>query len=212
MNKLSVFSGKLNQMIEAAFDNEEIPIIPEGEPNSMGLCYAGGWNNSSGSWLDNGWNNSSGSWQNNGWNNSSGSWINNGWNNSSGSWSNQGWSNSSGNWSDSGSSGGGCFLTTACVEHKGLPDDCVELETLRRYRDRMVQEDEAFRSKVLEYYRNAPLILQQIEKSGESGRVYEQLYDDMIKPCVELLEQGREEEAKRLYLNGYEQLAAEYLN
>ena len=29
----------------------------------------------------------------------------------------------------------GCFLTTACCEVLGLPDDCFELRTLRRYRD-----------------------------------------------------------------------------
>ena len=29
----------------------------------------------------------------------------------------------------------GCFLTTACIRAKGLPDDCMELQTLRAYRD-----------------------------------------------------------------------------
>ena len=33
--------------------------------------------------------------------------------------------------SGSGSSAG-CYLTSACVEAKGLPDDCQELQTLRR--------------------------------------------------------------------------------
>lgn len=211
MNKLSVFSKKLNQTLDIMFDHGGILVTPEGVPVRAGICYAGGWSNSSGRWLDNGWNNSSGSWQDKGWNNSPGSWIDKGWNNSSGSWSDKGWSNNSGSWSDAGGSGGGCFLTTACVTHKGLPDDCAELETLRQYRDQLVQEDEAFRSKVLEYYRNAPLILQQIEQTGESDRIYDQLYEDMIKPCVNLLEAGRQDEAKDLYLNYYERLATEYL-
>ena len=30
---------------------------------------------------------------------------------------------------------GGCFLTSACVKFKGLPDDCAELETLRAFRE-----------------------------------------------------------------------------
>ena len=66
---------------------------------------------------------------------------------------------------DSGGGGTGCFITTACVEHQGLPDDCAELQTLRKYRDVLVQEDDDFRSKVLEYYRKAPLIIQEIEKN-----------------------------------------------
>src|SRR6476646_10620356 len=32
----------------------------------------------------------------------------------------------------------GCFLTTACCEVLGLSDDCFELRTLRRYRDRVL--------------------------------------------------------------------------
>lgn len=174
-----------------------------------GIVFA--WNNSSGSWVDKGWNNSSGSWQDKGWNNSSGGWIDKGWNNSSGRWSDNGWSNSSGSWGDSGGGGTGCFITTACVEHQGLPDDCAELQTLRKYRDVLVQEDDDFRSKVLEYYRKAPLIIQEIEKTGESAVIYNNLYHGMIQPCVSLLDEGKMDEAKSLYLNYYEHLSKSYL-
>ena len=30
---------------------------------------------------------------------------------------------------------GGCYLTTACVAARGLPDTCAELQTLRAFRD-----------------------------------------------------------------------------
>ena len=30
---------------------------------------------------------------------------------------------------------GGCYLTTACVAARGLPDTCIELQTLRAFRD-----------------------------------------------------------------------------
>lgn len=146
-----------------------------------------------------------------GWNNSSGGWIDKGWNNSSGRWSDNGWSNSSGSWGDSGGGGTGCFITTACVEHQGLPDDCAELQTLRKYRDVLVQEDDDFRSKVLEYYRKAPLIIQEIEKTGESAVIYNNLYHGMIQPCVSLLDEGKMDEAKSLYLNCYERLSKSYL-
>lgn len=137
--------------------------------------------------------------------------MNKGWNNSSGRWSNKGWSNTSGNWSNAGGGGSGCFITTACVEHQGLPDDCAELQTLRKYRDILVEKDDEFRGKILEYYRKAPLIIQGIERTGDSGTIYDNLYHKMICPCVSLLDDGRLEEAKALYLDCYERLAREYL-
>lgn len=210
MDKISVFSKKLGKALDVSFGTDGKLVTPEGVlVNGSGVVLA--WNNSSGSWVDRGWNNSSGSWVDRGWNNSSGSWVDRGWNNSSGNWSDRGWSNSSGNWGDAGGGSGGCFITSACVEYKGLTDDCVELQTLRKYRDIMVQEDESFRGKVLEYYRKAPLIIQQIEKSGKRDMIYENLYHQMIQPCVAFLEEGKTEEAKSLYLNCYEQLSNEYL-
>ena len=210
MNKLNVFSEKLGKALEVSFREDGMLVTPEGIPmTGNGIVFA--WNNSSGSWVDKGWNNSSGSWQDKGWNNSSGGWIDKGWNNSSGRWSDNGWSNSSGNWGDSGGGGTGCFITTACVEHQGLPDDCAELQTLRKYRDVLVQEDDDFRSKVLEYYRKAPLIIQEIEKTGESAVIYNDLYHGMIQPCVSLLDEGKMDEAKSLYLNCYERLSKSYL-
>ena len=210
MDKISIFSKKLGKALDVTVETDGRLVTPEGVlVNGNGVVLA--WNNSSGSWIDKGWNNSSGSWQDKGWNNSSGSWMDKGWNNSSGSWMDKGWSNSSGNWGDAGGGSGGCFITSACVEYKGFTDDCVELQTLRKYRDIMVQEDEFFRGKVLEYYRKAPLIIQQIEKSGKSDVIYDNLYHQMIQPCVAFLEEGKTEEAKSLYLNYYEQLSNKYL-
>ncbi|MDO4340835.1 MAG: hypothetical protein Q4C91_22600 [Eubacteriales bacterium] len=210
MDKLSVFSKKLGRTIDVGFGEKGILVTPEGVTlKDSGIVFA--WNNSSGSWVDKGWNNSSGSWIDKGWNNSSGGWMDKGWNNSSGRWSDKGWSNSTGNWGDAGGGGGGCFITTACVEHKGLSDDCAELQILRKYRDTLVQEDEVFRGKVLEYYRKAPLIIQRIENDSECGMVYDDLYRDMIQPCVALLEAGKVDEAKSLYLDYYERLAEKYL-
>ena len=198
MDKLSIFSKKFGRKIEVAFGEKGILVTQEGITlKDSGIVFA--WNNSSGSWVDKGWNNSAGSW------------VDKGWNNSSGRWSDKGWSNSSGNWGDAGGGGGGCFITTACVENKGLSDNCAELQILRKYRDILVQEDEVFRGKVLEYYRKAPLIIQRIENDGESGRVYDDLYRDMIQPCVALLEASKVDEAKSLYLDYYERLAEKYL-
>lgn len=210
MNKLKIFSEKLGEALEVSFREDGTAVTPEGvEIGKSGIVFA--WNNYTGSWVDQGWNNYTGSWQDKGWNNYTSSWVDKGWNNYTGSWQDKGWSNSTGSWGDAGGSGSGCFITTACVENKGFGDDCMELQTLRQYRDILVNEDEEFRSKVLEYYRKAPLIVQEIENSGESTKIYDELYDVMIRPCVTMLKEGRIEEAKLLYLDCYDNLTERFL-
>ena len=94
---------------------------------------------------------------------------------------------------------GGCYLTTACVNHKGLPDDCVELTTLRGFRDKYMSQTEQGKEDINEYYRTAPAIVESIDNSEEAGEVYEQLYSDVIVPCVELIQNGKNDEAYEKY-------------
>ena len=207
---LHVYSEKLQKIL--GFNVEEKgKLVPVGAAPLSGSNIMFAWNNSVDGWVDNGWNNSVDGWVDNGWNNSVGNWQDKGWNNSSDKWQDQGWSNSADNWGDSSGSGGGCFITTACVEQRGLADDCHEMQILRHYRDILVEKDDSFRSKVLEYYRKAPLIIHEIESREDSNQIYNDLFDEMISPCVNLLEEGKIEEAKVLYLNYYERLSKEYL-
>ncbi len=128
-------------------------------------------------------------------------------------WSNLAWHNFLG-WQDGWNNvwSNGCFITTACVEEKGLDDDCDELMTMRQFRDDLVQKDSVFRVKVVEYYEKAPQIIEKIQASNRRSEVLSDLYDRMIAPCVSLYKQGKKEECKELYLSHYERLAAEYLD
>jgi hypothetical protein len=54
----------------------------------------------------------------------------------------------------SGGGGGGCYLTAACCKYKGLQDDCIELRTLRAFRDLFVSFED-----IDEYYKKAPTIV-----------------------------------------------------
>ena len=90
-----------------------------------------------------------------------------------------------------GSSSGGCYLTTACVEHKGLADDCVELSTLREFRDSYMKEIPTGEKEVQEYYETAPEIVDAINRSNDAECVYEAIYSDIIEPCVKLIQEGK---------------------
>ena len=199
IKNLKVFSKKLNSIIDI-FPSEDRLI-----PNMANASWLDqGWNNSYGSWIDNGWNNSYGSWMDNGWNNSYGSWSDSGWNNSYGSWSDSGWSNSGG--------GGGCYITTATVEHLGLDDDCDELNTLRIYRDKLIEEDPEFRKIVLEYYKTAPQIVEKISNSPNKDEILDSIYNNMVLPVLKLLKNGKIKEAKEYYISVYNNLKSKYVS
>lgn len=94
-----------------------------------------------------------------------------------------------------GNGSGGCFLTTACVEWKGLPDDCDELQTLRKYRDTYLNSFEDGRKDVEQYYKIAPGIVERITNSPNKDKLLESIYTELVLPCVDLIKKGKYSEA-----------------
>ena len=97
------------------------------------------------------------------------------------------------------SSSGGCFLTTACVTHKGLPDDCRELTVMRRVRDEWLVHQPGGKEKIDEYYRIAPGIVKKIGMREDCVGVWEKLYQKYLLPCVAAAEEGKNETAYEIY-------------
>ena len=108
------------------------------------------------------------------------------------------------------SSSSGCYLTTACVEHKGLEDDCMELSTLREFRDTYMKELPTGNEEIQEYYETAPGIVDAINKSEDADCVYEAIYADVIEPCVKLIQSGKNEEAHEMYRKMVQDLKKQY--
>ena len=52
-----------------------------------------------------------------------------------------------------------CFLTTACVEHAGLEDNCRELELMRKLRDSYISNLEFGEFIIQDYYESAEIVL-----------------------------------------------------
>ena len=197
LKSIRVFSEKLNGAIEI-FPTKQNPF------SNVKLAWSdSGWSNDKYNWLNNGWNNDKYSWMNNGWNNDKYSWTNSGWNNDKYGWKNNGWNNSG--------SSGGCCITDATVNYMGLKDDCDELETLRKYRDLLVEDDPEFREVVLEYYRTAPIIVQKINKSQNKNVRLDSIFKDLVTPVIGLLKENKIDEAKALYIERYNALKKEYI-
>ncbi len=98
-----------------------------------------------------------------------------------------------------GDTSGGCYLTSACVYAKGLPDDCYELETLRHFRDTWIRNAEGGESIIKQYYEVAPKIVSGINDTKNSKEIYEMIYEKMVEPCVRFIEQKRYHEAMECY-------------
>ena len=72
-----------------------------------------------------------------------------------------------------------CYLTTACVDAMGLPDDCLELGTLRWFRDRVLLPTKEGKRAVRQYYDEAPEIVQAVNRDAEAGGVWKSVYRDV---------------------------------
>jgi hypothetical protein len=91
-----------------------------------------------------------------------------------------------------------CFITSACVEAKGLPDDCRELTTLRRFRDGYVRALAEGPALISEYYEIAPRIVARIKARPDATRIFARIYERLVR-AVDLITAGLHDEALRVY-------------
>ena len=104
----------------------------------------------------------------------------------------------------------GCYLTSACVDYKGLPDDCYELTTLRAFRDNYVSKLEGGKELINKYYDTAPRIVDKINESANKEEIYNLTYD-YILTCVEQIDNKNYEEALLLYKEMVEKFSQKFL-
>lgn len=93
----------------------------------------------------------------------------------------------------------GCFLTTACVQHKGLSDDGVELNTLRAFREEYMRPTAEGQTLLDRYYVDGPAILQAVEQQANPAEYYEHMYQHLVRPSLALIEHNQKAEAMAYY-------------
>jgi hypothetical protein len=104
---------------------------------------------------------------------------------------------------------GGCFITEACVEAAGLPDDCLELQTLRHFRDSYLKETPQGRRMIQEYYQIAPIIVKRMKADKNSKEVFRQVFED-IRGAVALIQNKNPKQAIIQYRATVSQLREKY--
>lgn len=91
-----------------------------------------------------------------------------------------------------------CYLTTACMRHmqENFDDNCNELTTLRWFRDKFISKEDKER-----YYVTAPIIVETIDEIDDNNKIYEYIYNNVIKSCVDAIKIGNYEFAYNKYRN-----------
>ena len=116
----------------------------------------------------------------------------------------EGWNNT-----DDQKSSGGCFLSTACIEHAGLDDDCEELTVLRHFRDTYVVNRADGQQVLNRYYATAPRIVTAMHQAKTTDTELPKIYAG-IKKAIHLITTGENEAAFGLYSDMFNELNSNY--
>ena len=107
------------------------------------------------------------------------------------------------------SGGGGCYITTAVCEEFGKADDCYELNVFRAFRDNWLLKQPDGEYLVDQYYNTAPAIVKAINSQSNRTDIYHNINEVYLKRCLDLIEKGKNEECKELYIKMMEFLYKE---
>lgn len=91
-----------------------------------------------------------------------------------------------------------CFLTTACVQHAGLRDDCDELMLMRALRDRYLAKFGEGRAVIARYYEIAPYIVDCIRRTPYAEHILTWILGE-VRADAELVAWGDMEAAMLRY-------------
>lgn len=103
-----------------------------------------------------------------------------------------------------------CYITTAACTTLGRPDDCYELNCFRKYRDTYLLTTEEGEAIVQEYYDIAPTIVKHINREKNSDKIYAAIWEKYLAPCLQLIEEDKNEECQLLYTRMVRELEKQY--
>lgn len=102
-----------------------------------------------------------------------------------------------------------CFLSTACIQHKGLPDTCKELQLLRNFRDHYMRKSVRGNELVMEYYTLGPSLVKSIERDAKKTSIYRYIFECIEKACTKIVNEEKEA-AQKIYTKMVNRLSKKY--
>ena len=107
-------------------------------------------------------------------------------------------------------SGGGCYLTTAMCNILGYQDNNYYLETLRNFRDTVLQQDFKYIPLLLSYDVIGPQIAYELEKDENKVEIATNLFNKFITASVTAIENNKVNDAVNIYIAMTQSLAERY--
>ena len=83
---------------------------------------------------------------------------------------------------------------------------------MRKFRDTYVKIQPTGKDDIALYYANAPMIVERISKLPNANEIFSTLYQELVLPCVNLIDKNEYAKAYDLYLNTTLQLKNEYVD
>ncbi|MCU0360161.1 MAG: hypothetical protein MUF75_05490 [Bacteroidia bacterium] len=102
-----------------------------------------------------------------------------------------------------------CFLSTACIQHKQLPDNCTELQLLRKFRDDFMKPSPTGEALVNHYYKIGPELVKAIEKDKNKKRTYAFIFSCIQNACEKIRLQ-QNSKAQMVYVKMVKRLMHKY--
>jgi len=92
-----------------------------------------------------------------------------------------------------------CFITTACVQHYNLPDNCYQLQTLRAFRDSYLKTQKGGSELIKQYYSVAPALVKLINRHPDKENLFSNIFQQINFACA-LIQREENAKAKKLYI------------
>ena len=105
-----------------------------------------------------------------------------------------------------------CYITTATCISLGKPDDCVELVSIRSFRDNWLIHQKKGLEIIENYYNLAPVILNSINNSRNPKIIYQNIWNNYLKEFFELIASRKNKSALKIFLKMITELGTQYLN
>ena len=99
-----------------------------------------------------------------------------------------------------------CFITSACIQHYNLADDCYQLSTLRNFRNTYLRSSADGNKLIRQYYSIAPKIVKLLNQHPDKNKIYQWIFRQINYACS-FIERGKYNKAKNLYVTTVAHLA-----
>ena len=92
-----------------------------------------------------------------------------------------------------------------------MADNCRKLTVLRAFRDGYMKTTASGAADICEYYHTAPAIVEKIKALPNAKEIFDRIYSELVLPCVDMIESGKNEEAYAAYKNYTRKLQDQYI-